>query len=288
MFRYKLFAGTADRVQAHNADASSTYKMSLNSFADISEEEIMKLFPKLDKPATTRDSNESLLKNSLTQAVTAWDWRAKGAVNTVKNMGYKCGAGYAFSVTAVLETAYYQKNNKRIDLSEQELIDCGKELGNSGCKGGYAYKAFEYVMKNKGLQSESTYPYIFNEGSKCRAEADQNTAFEGKYVAINSNDPFALAKEVVKGVVSSGICMSQSALLYDSGIYNDRSCGECLTTFVSIVGFNELQSQKYWIVRTQNGSNWGSEQGYMKIAREDTFTAGVCGINQFNLAWKSV
>lgn len=45
-----------------------------------------------------------------------------------------------------------------ISLSEQELVDCDRTF-NSGCEGGLMDYAYEFVRKNKGIDTEEDYPY---------------------------------------------------------------------------------------------------------------------------------
>jgi len=84
------------------------------------------------------------------------DWTTQGKVSRVKNQG-QCGSCWAFSTTGALES-YALFNNRNVDLSEQQLVDCSTRYGNNGCSGGYPYQAFKYVYDN-GLAAESEYPY---------------------------------------------------------------------------------------------------------------------------------
>ena len=45
-----------------------------------------------------------------------------------------------------------------ISLSEQELVDCDRSF-NNGCEGGLMDYAYEFVIKNKGIDTEQDYPY---------------------------------------------------------------------------------------------------------------------------------
>lgn len=51
-----------------------------------------------------------------------------------------------------------------ISLSEQELIDCDR-FYNQGCNGGLMDHAFDFVVKNGGIDSEEDYPYKAVDGT---------------------------------------------------------------------------------------------------------------------------
>lgn len=54
-----------------------------------------------------------------------------------------------------------------VSLSEQELVDCDTSF-NQGCKGGLMEHAFEFIIKNGGIDTEQDYPYR-GRGGKCDA-----------------------------------------------------------------------------------------------------------------------
>ena len=88
------------------------------------------------------------------------DWRVEGAVNIVKNQGV-CGASWAFSATASIESAYHIKYGELPNMSEQQLIDCDTVSG--GCKSGSQANAFQYLETHGGM-TQDDYPYTSSEG----------------------------------------------------------------------------------------------------------------------------
>ena len=89
-----------------------------------------------------------------------FDWRSKGKVTPVRYQG-SCGACWAFAALASLESAYLIKgksNNKKFDLSEQQLLSCAR---TDGCKGGTSVDAFNYILSNDGVTDEISLPYDY-------------------------------------------------------------------------------------------------------------------------------
>ncbi|XP_010247627.1 PREDICTED: KDEL-tailed cysteine endopeptidase CEP2-like [Nelumbo nucifera] len=85
---------------------------------------------------------------------------------------------------------------------EQELVDCDKT--NYGCEGGYMDYAFEWIINNGRIDTESDYPYTGVDGT-CNT-----TKEERKIVTIDgyedvAEEESALLCAVVNQPVSVGI-----------------------------------------------------------------------------------
>lgn len=74
------------------------------------------------------------------------------------------GACWSFSATGAMEGINQIVTGDLISLSEQELIDCDKSY-NDGCNGGLMDYAFQFVIKNHGIDTEKDYPYQERDGT---------------------------------------------------------------------------------------------------------------------------
>ncbi|XP_010277012.1 PREDICTED: low-temperature-induced cysteine proteinase-like [Nelumbo nucifera] len=277
--RFENFKRNLKYVMEKNSKRrSSGHLVGLNGFADMSNEEFReKYLSKIKKPVEKRKKNSSLRKMSSCDAPSSLDWRKKGVVTAVKNQG-DCGSCWSFSSTGAMEGINAIVTGDLVSLSEQELVDC--DTTNYGCEGGYMDYAFEWVINNGGIDTESDYPYTGVDGT-CNT-----TKEERKIVTIDgyedvAEEESALLCAVVNQPVSVGI--DGSALdfqLYTGGIY-DGDCSsnpDDIDHAVLIVGYASQGDEEYWIVKNSWGTSWGIE-GYIYIRRNTDLKYGVCAIN---------
>merc|ERR1719233_1556039 len=213
---------------------------------------------------------------TLKDAPTSVDWRDKGYVTKVKNQE-SCGSCWAFSTTGSLEGQHFKKTGTLVSLSEQNLVDCSKKEGNKGCKGGLMDNGFEYVIKNKGIDTEDSYPYTGRDGMFCKFKKAHIGATETSFVDVKRASEEALAQAVAEiGPISVAMDAGhQSFQHYRTGIYKEKKFSSIkLDHGVLAVGYGSENGENYWIVKNSWGTMWG-DKGYFKLAKDEK---NMCGL----------
>ncbi|XP_055946984.1 uncharacterized protein LOC129980627 [Argiope bruennichi] len=254
---------------------NSTYNLGLNKYSDLSHDEYMKYLNGFKVGNTSRINPKPFILPNISKIPDEVDWRDHGLVTPVKDQKL-CGSCWAFSSTGALEGQTKKKTGKLISLSEQNLVDCVSD--NSGCDGGWMDPAFEQIKKEKGIDTEVSYPYVgiqdscffnsFTIGATCRG-----------YVDIPTGDEEALKRAVATiGPISVAIDAEDEEFhSYKSGIYDQPNCQkdvELLTHAVLVVGYGTENGLDYWLVKNSWGPTWGMN-GYIKMSRNKDNQCGI-------------
>jgi len=259
--RYEIFKSNYDLIRAHNVQSSS-YSMGVNQFADLTSAEFVERYTGLNPlPLAAHPMPELPLANP------SADWRTKNAVTPIKNQ-QQCGSCWAFSTTGSVEGAWALKTGTLVSLSEQQLVDCSAAEGNQGCNGGLMDDAFQYIITNKGICTEASYPYTAVTGT-CQTTC-KNVATISSFADVPAGNETALLTAAGQQPISIAIEADQSGFqFYSGGVYDDATCGTALDHGVLIVGFDTdtgASGKDFWIVKNSWGNTWG-EAGYIRMVR---------------------
>lgn len=277
--RKTIYEDNIERIREQNdlyEKGESGYKMGVNQFADMTKEEFGKFVglgrefqrKQLKKPVSFSTSNPAEV-----------DWRKKNAVTPVKNQG-QCGSCWSFSTTGSVEGAVAVATGKLVSVSEMQLVECSKK--NHGCEGGLMDYAFQYIIKNGGLATESEYPYQPQDGDCDKTkEAEHSVTITG-FEDVKSGNVAAMESALAKGPVSVAIEADKEAFqLYNGGVLDKMRCGTRLDHGVLVVGYTSKDDKDFpnaFIVKNSWGAKWGVD-GYIYISKDTKFSKkGICGI----------
>jgi KDEL-tailed cysteine endopeptidase len=273
--RYEVFRENLQTIRRHNSISFQNFTLDINQFADLTPTEFNILYVGLTEP-TVGSYGCKVFSSSGAGLPSSIDWRAKGAVTSVKDQG-QCGSCWTFSATGAVEGAWAIAKGQLIDLSEQQLVDCatGVSYGSHGCSGGQMEGAFKYIIEH-GQCELSAYSYTGKDGAckTCSSVARITSCSD-----VVPNDQLSLKAAVSKQPVSIAIeADTRYFQFYSGGVITSTGCGTDLDHGVLIVGYGEESGQKYWLVKNSWGDTWG-EKGYVRIARSESVNdAGICGI----------
>ena len=212
---------------------------------------------------------------------TAFDWRSYNGysyIGPVRDQG-ACGACYAFGACAAAEGAYNWANGQVdgdcADFSEAFVAFCLSDVysGFDGCEGSdYDYQELTGLV-DYGVCNDDVYPYTDHQ-QQCQSSSWEapRTRFQSWH-RVGCNDTTAIKTAIMTyGVVAAAVDVGGAFEAYNGGIYQDSStaCSSspCYYTptnhIIALVGWNDNDSDGYWILRNSWGSSWG-ESGYMRI-----------------------
>lgn len=220
---------------------------------------------------------------------TPFDWSQQLTGVKSQNGCASCGI---FAATAVLE---FLAPGNLVDLSEQQLLDCG----SSTCDGGSAEDAYATAGAT-GVCSLNDYPYtaIKSTCNTCNQIVapgalgafsyvlDSASACQGSSTWEADVQAFISTEMPVTATVTGGDVYFYS---YSGGILSSGSTcgytvpGQTVDHSVVIVGYGTSSGINYWNLRNSWGTTWG-ESGYIRLERGffSTMQYGVCQIQRYS------
>lgn len=210
------------------------------------------------------------------------NWLAAGLMSGVKNQG-ACGACWAFTTTALVESLYKKKYNTEINLSEQELVDCSitSTYMNYGCNGGFNPNGLNYY-RLFGSHLESQYPYIGRQ-STCK-KLYTNSYKVASVTTVKKGSLVALLTALSKGPVATAYFVANDFYGYRSGIYDYRRGCKLATNInhaVLAVGYDLNPAAPYIMFKNSWGKYFG-EGGYFRMSMNLVDLGnGPCNLTKF-------
>ena len=183
LLRYKVYMENKALIANHNRlahEGHHSYFLKMNHFGDLLPFEIAAMnghkFSEYKRVKWPKKSYTTFIAPEGFEAPKTVDWRTKGGVTEVKDQG-KCGSCGAFAATGSLEGQHFRKTGKLISLSEQQIVDC---IPLDVCIFGINQElAFEYIKRNKGINTEKSYPYVSGNTGHAQGHCEFNKSTIG-------------------------------------------------------------------------------------------------------------
>jgi cathepsin L len=279
--RLKVFSDNLDFVNNWDV-AAKGFEVEINMFADLTIQEFVSVYTGMNITKYYKPVQETFEQSRVQGDIV--NWKDKGAVTGVKNQG-QCGSCWSFSTTGSVEGARFIAGKGLVSLSEQNLVDCSVPEGNQGCNGGLMDNAFKYIISNKGIDTEASYPYRATGPNSCQFKAANIGATITGFRDITSGSESALQVGVQQQPVSVAIDAGHNSFqLYKSGVYYEPACSpNQLDHGVLAVGYGTSGSDDYWVVKNSWGTGWGM-QGYIQMSKGRNNNCGIATAASYPIA----
>jgi len=145
--------------------------------------------------------------------------------------------------------------------------------------------AFEYVIKNHGIDTEMSYKYTATGPNACKFSASNIGATIASYQDIPEGSESALQAAVEQRPVSVAIDAGHSSFqFYSSGVYYEAACSATqLDHGVLAIGYGTMGSTEYWLVKNSWGESWG-QKGYINMSKNRNNNCGIATAASYPIA----
>lgn len=260
--RYRVFKQNVNLINSHN-EKNLSYKVAINSMADLTEEEFKKSMLSTVNPENLgyflgEDQNGEINTDETISQTAKIDWTPY--LVPAKNQG-RCGSCWAFAAIGAIEGNYNIIFKQPLEFSEQELVDC--DNSNLGCNGGSPNLAYNYIIKNQGISYYNAYPYTGIK-AQCKTNLIKNNVLKA-FQSCNYNrcDKVLWRSLLAKGPIvvvmdADGDSVQNQLFRFYSGgiIESDMTCDGANHAVVA-VGVDSDEKGEYIVARNSWGSDWG-------------------------------
>lgn len=210
---------------------------------------------------------------------TSSDCNWKTAICTPVKNQHSCGSCWAFSACAAFEHAYAKLKNVKLDLSEQDLISCGKSCAGrdcGSCEGGWPEQALD-CMKCKGINEEAMFPYT-GTNSSCKTlpktlyAATWGQLYPGRFPTVYEIKFYITIFGAVVSCMTAGM---NTFIGYGGGVYNGYPSTEVFEVDHAVLIVGWCDSMNAWIIKNSWGDRWGPYGGYAYVGYNQ------CNIGKF-------
>jgi len=247
----------ADQRNAEEKKTGGSAIHGITKFSDMSQVEFETNF--LTSDPTMKSANRKKMGKLPPPKVGGLvDWTGK-LTSDVKDQGY-CGSCWAFSATEQIESDAMRSLGKTFLLSPEQITQC--DTRSSGCDGGWTERAYDYVTKAGGLETDENYPYTSYQGvtGTCKSDKTKFVVTVNSYTTIDGESDMA---SYVQSTGPLSVCLDAAKWnSYKGGIVT--SCGNRVDHCVQAVGVDTSVSGGYWKVRNSWGDSWG-EDGFIRL-----------------------
>jgi len=147
--------------------------------------------------------------------------------------------------------------------------------------------AFKYIIANKGLDTEASYPYSNPPATgPCKFKAASVGATISSFTDVSSGSEVDLQTAVVQQPISVAIDASHNSFqLYLKGVYYEKECSSTsLDHGVLTIGYGTTSnSTDYWLVKNSWGTTWGID-GYIQMSRNRGNNCGIATMASYPTA----
>jgi len=143
--------------------------------------------------------------------------------------------------------------------------------------------AFQYVISNKGIDTEASYPYTATGPNNCQFNPSNVGDTISSFTDVSSGSESALQTAANQQPISVAIDASHNSFqLYTSGVYYEPACSSSqLDHGVLVVGYGTDNSgNDYWLVKNSWGTDWGMN-GFIQMSRNKNNNCGIATAASF-------